>query len=62
MKSNLEKTVCEKDSGKSSYNASHNLFNVINNDLSKILIEEIFNIPNLLPGFNPLGPVGPDGP
>ena len=62
MKSNLEKTVCEKDSGKSSYNASHNLFNVINNDLSKILIEEIFNIPNLLPGFNPLGPVGPVGP
>lgn len=59
MKLNLEQTVCEKDSGKSSYNASHNLFNVINNDLAKILIEEIFNIPNLLPGFNPLGPAGP---
>ena len=57
MKLNLEKTVCEKDSGKSSYNAAHNLFSVINDDLVKILIEEIFNIPNLIPGFNPLGPV-----
>lgn len=50
MKANLEKTICEKDTHKSSYNSAVNLFNTINDNLVKYLMAEILR---LIPGFNP---------
>jgi hypothetical protein len=55
MKANLEKTICEKDTQKSSYNSAVNLFNTINDNFVKYFMAEILR---LIPGFNPgLGPV-----
>lgn len=42
IKSDLDKTVCEKDSNKSTYNAAHNLLDVINKNIAEILIKEFF--------------------
>lgn len=43
IKADLDKTICEKYSNKSAYNAAHNLLVVINNNLGEIIIQEILD-------------------
>ena len=52
IKIDLDKTICEKYSNKSTYNAAHNLLVVINNNLGEIIIKEILDfikLPHVLP-------------